>query len=470
MSNAKSDAPLSLKIMINKQKTKVLFAEADSDFADVLLSFLTLPLGKIARVLENHYGDKAPVFGSLSTLYKSLVNLDNARFVTEAAQMMLMNPWSSFEDDCRNLKLDISDSRPPKYYTCSDYWCDFLFSDNICMYYGSASCDCGKTLNKREIISDPPAADGEGVFTKNTASFIVYDNLRMVPYATGFLQTLRNLGIRDAHGAELRIVNFGIGKVIELLKCCLLSETPLTDLILNNSQNSSCAARQSESLLSFHQIEKKEAGNSKNITLKVTVQKSTKKLLFAQGEADFVELLFSFLTIPLGGVEFLLKNNTCLKNVDNLYRSLSDAIDDKYFKTPVTKNRLMNPKLPHGYTSKNQFLPLSEESAPTLYYEGGKFYYNKQLESNVVSYFRSPKGQGNFVKEESTYMITDDLTVTPFCMTLGLNILDRLNIPLCDVGELEVPVGLEEALRILKASLTSTFALTNGLANHILYS
>ena len=41
------EGEFSLKVMINRQKTKVLFAEVDSLFADILLSFLTLPLGRI---------------------------------------------------------------------------------------------------------------------------------------------------------------------------------------------------------------------------------------------------------------------------------------------------------------------------------------------------------------------------------------------------------------------------------------
>ncbi|KAL8031336.1 hypothetical protein ABFX02_13G017550 [Erythranthe guttata] len=61
------------------------------------------------------------------------------------------------------------------------------------------------------------------------------------------------------------------------------------------------------------------------------------------------------------------------------------------------------------------------------------------------------------------YKITDDLTVTPFHMTSTISSLRGLNIPVSDVRELELEIGLEEALSILKASLTSTSALTDGL-------
>ncbi|KAL8474335.1 hypothetical protein ACS0TY_030974 [Phlomoides rotata] len=70
MSDTAKDAKVSLKVMVNKEKTKVLFAEADCDFASVLISFLLLPLGRIVKLLEKHYGDKSPAFGSITSLYK----------------------------------------------------------------------------------------------------------------------------------------------------------------------------------------------------------------------------------------------------------------------------------------------------------------------------------------------------------------------------------------------------------------
>ncbi|KAL8478281.1 hypothetical protein ACS0TY_030255 [Phlomoides rotata] len=60
------DVTLPLRVMVNKEKTKVLFAEADSKSISVLLSFLTLPLGRIVKILEKHYADNPPAFGSLT--------------------------------------------------------------------------------------------------------------------------------------------------------------------------------------------------------------------------------------------------------------------------------------------------------------------------------------------------------------------------------------------------------------------
>ncbi|KAL8531520.1 hypothetical protein ACS0TY_008205 [Phlomoides rotata] len=178
--------------------------------------------------------------------------------------------------------------------------------------------------------------------------------------------------------------------------------------------------------------------------------------------------------IPVAGIESLLDNKTCLKSLHNLHWSISHLILDKYFLTLDTKKRLINPSIPHFYISKNTLFPLHEESFPSLcyYYLLGshgdlKLSINRwHRSSNSVVFFKSPKGE-HYVNYSITYMVTDDLTVTPFCMTSGFSFLNRLNIPVSDVDELEVPIGSQEGLSILKASISSNSALTNGLMNRI---
>lgn len=110
MSDTTKNVEFSLKVMINKEKGKVLFAEAESHFVDILLSFLTLPLGRIIKLFEKQCGDESPTIGSLSHLYRSLAKLDNDSFLTEDAKETLLNPTSSFEAVYERLKLDFSDS------------------------------------------------------------------------------------------------------------------------------------------------------------------------------------------------------------------------------------------------------------------------------------------------------------------------------------------------------------------------
>ncbi|RLM75159.1 hypothetical protein C2845_PM15G20470 [Panicum miliaceum] len=60
-----------VKFLVDNEKRKVVFAESGKEFVDVLLSFLTLPLGTIVRLLG-----KESSLGCFDELYKSVESLD----------------------------------------------------------------------------------------------------------------------------------------------------------------------------------------------------------------------------------------------------------------------------------------------------------------------------------------------------------------------------------------------------------
>ncbi|GFP79559.1 hypothetical protein PHJA_000099400 [Phtheirospermum japonicum] len=378
---------------------------------------------------------------------------------------MLLNPRKSILNERCKLKLNFDDTQPTKGFYCADKDCSLKRFPNIGIYYNTSKCDCGKSaLSKETPISDPKTEDAEdgdcGVFTKSKAYFIITDDLKIFPSETGYvLDIFRSLGITGTDGTELRNVTFGFNEVIDLLRWSLLSPTPLTDLILNKRKldHVSMKCETGAGTLVGDQIEKQTI-EGKKMVVKVIYRESTNKLLLAEADGDFVEYLFTLLTIPLGAVECLLGGITTLKNIDNLYRSLGDINDYKYLKTQDTKTLLLEPQLPTGYVSKDKILPLIEESHK--FYRGAE----KGLSTSKSAH---TDGRRKYVKEQTMYNVTDDLVVTPFCMTAGFSLLSRLKISLCDVDEVELKIGLDEALRILKASLTSTTALTDGLMNSI---
>ncbi|KAK6134778.1 hypothetical protein DH2020_031448 [Rehmannia glutinosa] len=188
----------------------------------------------------------------------------------------------------------------------------------------------------------------------------------------------------------------GYGGVFGLNEASLLSKTALTDLIFPERGKTNCVT---ENLP--QQMEKESSSNSK-MTVKAMVQKSRNKVLFAEAGDDFIKFLSSFLIIPLGGVEYILGNNTCLKNIDNLYRSIVNINGDKYLKTKDMKFLLLRPE----NISRNQILPLTDQKglSPVIF----------------------PKGEGNYVKGQRMYLVTDDLIVTPFSMTSSFSILSSL--------------------------------------------
>ncbi|KAL3635445.1 hypothetical protein CASFOL_019992 [Castilleja foliolosa] len=438
------DVKFSLNVVVNKQRTKVIYAEVDSDFADILLSFLTLPLGTIVRILGKHYVDESPVLGSLTTLYNSLWNLDSDLFCTESCKQMLLNPRKSFDNERCKLKLNVDDTPLTKAFKCADKDCTHKRT-HLGFYYDTSICDCGDTLSHGVGLGNHEKKGG--VYTKSTTTFIISDDLQIFPSETGYaMRILTGLGITGTDVTELMDVTFGFNQVMDLLKGSLLSETPLTDIILNKGLLNSIVVKCDTCILPIDQAVQQSSSIDKKMTVKAIIQESTNRLLLVEADGNFVDFLFSLLTIPLGTVERLLGSSTGLKNIDNLYRSLGNITDDKYLKTQDTKTMLLDPCLPVGYVSKHNILPLIEE----------KWKWNGYS-------FKSPKGPGNYVKGQKMYMVTDDLTVTPLCMASSISVFNKLKVPFSDVKELKLDIGLKEALRILKASLTSTSALTDGL-------
>ncbi|EYU31633.1 hypothetical protein MIMGU_mgv1a018387mg [Erythranthe guttata] len=454
MSDA-NEVKLCLKVMVNKQKTKVLFAEIDSNFADVLLSFLTLPLGKIVGILKKHYGEEAPVkFGSLTTLYDGLANIESNHFWTEGCKDMLLNPRSSFEAECLKLKLDIGDTQPTRFFGCADTDCKKKRS-NVSMYYGKIECDCGKLLSKPMGITthededkdedeeededddgkdDDVDVDDGGVFTGKKSSFLLTDDLKMAPSIQGsVIQTLISLGVEVPQGAEFLTVTVGFNEIIELLRASIFSETPLTDVVLRQTKTMGCSTVDSL----HHKKLESPSISKKTMTVKAMVKKSTNKLLFFQAEEDFVDFLFSLLTIPLGGVEYLLDSNTSLRNIDNLYTSITELINDKYMSSPCTRTRLIKPELPPKYLSKNQIFPLTEQTTPTIYY----FESGTVAEKCYRMCFKDPKGEESYIKGPGKYIVTRDLYVIS-CKTIGRSIMKHTTSS--DVKAVKLQIGFEE--------------------------
>ncbi|XP_042010510.1 uncharacterized protein LOC121759074 [Salvia splendens] len=233
MSDAEEVVKISLKVVINKEKTKVLYAESDGYFVDILLSFLTLPLGRVVKLFEKHYGAETPILGCLNTLYNSVVNLDSSYFRTENTKQILINPISSFDADCRRLKLNISDSEP---------------------------CDI-----------DP----NSGVFTIDTTTFIITDDLHIVPK---LVQTRNILNIKETEGAESLNVAFGVSEIMDLFTASIFSEKPLSNVILRKKEEVKHVEVEYECDISQAKNNEKEPDVIvEEMELRVIVQKSIKK-------------------------------------------------------------------------------------------------------------------------------------------------------------------------------------------------
>ncbi|CAA0808598.1 Protein of unknown function (DUF674 [Striga hermonthica] len=315
-------------------------------------------------------------------------------------------------------------------------------------------------------------------------------SLLTIPLGGALSLLASSTGITDTFGIEERSVTFGFNEIMDLLKGSLVSRAPLTELILDKNPMKHVAMKCEIGVLPVDLIKQlAETCSAKKMTVKAIV--SSNKLLFAEVDASFVDFLFSLLAVPLGRIACLLRCDTCLNNIDNLYKSVENKSAEKYLKNKCKANALLlQPKLPFCYCSRNYFISPTDTDFPSLY-----FYQDMRCLSPLqsvnssdgywVNCYKFPEDQvaystytlqnsrylawqEKYVKRQTMYMVTDDLTVTPLSSISGFSILNSLKIPLSEVKELELVVGLEEALSIMKASLTSSRALTDGLINPFL--
>jgi hypothetical protein len=201
---------VSLKVIVDRERNKVLYAEAGKDFVDALLSFLTLPLGTIARLVAKQSNIEAVTVGSLSSLYQSVTCLNEQYLWTNTCKEMLLQPRNSMEDYCKHLKLNIDDTEPIQHFICKTWIQCKTESGCLLSTFSNQKCSCGQVMDK--VVTPGPAECliGENGFVKETASFIICDNLHVMPNVIGTsLRLLQNLGfgLHNIQAVEEKIVH-----------------------------------------------------------------------------------------------------------------------------------------------------------------------------------------------------------------------------------------------------------------------
>ncbi|QHO38841.1 uncharacterized protein DS421_4g123950 [Arachis hypogaea] len=384
------------------------------------MELLTLPLGTIARLVAKEEKDLQPVkVGSLSSLYSSVANLDESEYLTtETCKEMLLQPRNSMEPYIKKMKLNIDNTKPTTYYVCNN---------------------------------------------------IRSDELKVVPISMDAMcDMFKDSGTDDMRPVEQVTVNVTKKQVLELLKISLVSKTTLSYAFLEKKPSIWTFL----SPIRLFDIASKGGSCSKKIEVKVVQRKSDSRILFVQGKKDFADMLYSFLTFPLGAVVKLLEGNSCMGSMDALYNSIVGLSED-YFVSKEVKDMLVSPLLAPQFKLSNQIIPLDESHAPTYYFDTalGCHYLStcrgcEALELDMFDPTDNGGSEKGFAKGPTLYFATDDLIVTPMLSISVISLLNSTNTPICDLVEKMISIGINEALGIFKASLTTTSALTTGL-NHL---
>ncbi|KAH1045735.1 hypothetical protein J1N35_036519 [Gossypium stocksii] len=220
------------------------------------------------------------------------------------------------------------------------------------------------------------------------------------------------------------------------------------------------------------------------VSLKLLVESTSQRVLFAEAGKDFVDFLLNILSLPVGTVIWLLKKQEMVGCLGNLYDSL-ETMSDTYIQPSANKDTLLKPIASINAENVPPLLPTTESSksieiyrcANSYHYSNCRLYVANDSKSicpscntvmNQIATVVNPKkkdsstDEGGYVKGVITYMIMDDLVVRPMSAISCITLLNRFNIK--DVGVLEekiIDVGVDEGVKLLKASLQSKTVLTD---------
>lgn len=254
-------------------------------------------------------------------------------------------------------------------------------------------------------------------------------------------------------------------QVLTLLKCSLVSKAPLTEALLKQNPVPEMGDEDFDqgSCIKF-KMEDPTSNKVGKIDIKLIVSRSKKMVCYAEASEDFVDLLFSFLTVPLGYIVKKMHGNTSKGScLNHLYSSIQELDAGQFLKSNEHKAMLVSPKLAPGFSYTNHPLAIEEHEHPPYYLvQAESFYQSFRLISDES--LLPPENMGRvsrltvmdpkssckkatregFMSGPAMFTVTDDLIITPISPISGLSLLKKLKVPFSDIKECVVNVGREE--------------------------
>ncbi|KAL9231412.1 hypothetical protein vseg_006644 [Gypsophila vaccaria] len=226
-----AETKVSLKLLVDTQSKKVLFAEAGKQFVDFLFHLMSLPVGTIVKLLN-----AKNMVGSLGTLYKSIESLNSEYFQANLNKDVILKPISAANVPL----LSAEHTGVPAAETV-----DGVYKCSCNCYYitecrGTKCPNCGNAM--RSVVSwvKPPSSDGVGStsdgtggYVKGVVTYMVMDNLEVKPMSTISGITLINtFHVKDVSALVEKEVEVGLKEGIAMLKASLETKAVLTSVFM----------------------------------------------------------------------------------------------------------------------------------------------------------------------------------------------------------------------------------------------
>uniref|UniRef100_A0A8I6X6E3 DUF674 family protein n=1 Tax=Hordeum vulgare subsp. vulgare TaxID=112509 RepID=A0A8I6X6E3_HORVV len=442
---------VAVKLFIDKAKKRVLFAESEKDFVDILFSFLTLPLGTIVRLFN-----KQSQIGCLDELYRSVETLGEDHFQTRDCRAMLLRPANAAAVHCGRLKVKVDDADQTAIYVSNNCYCNAGYFSPI----RGVRCKCGNGMDSyRRLPESSVAATGDsavdGIFSKGGSKFIVTDDLQVTPSSTTLMFSLIDkLGLHEPLNIQEEVLQLNSSKIISLLRRAVLSKQPLTGLYFDVPIAPNWASFCCENLFTLKAIEVDPKFTP--IKIRLVQTKDNSSVLYAEVNQDLVDLLFGLLCIPVGSIVKAygqLSPNGCLHNIYNSVNVAGCVKQD-------CRSLLLSPKLAPFFGCSSNVLQV-EELTTRGHYSGSKYLY----ELNP----KCPKGvcgtlSRAYVNQRSiNFMVTDDLRIVDFSLARSLQAIRASTIPKGELVEKELVLHKAQVLKLLGAAMATRNALSSVL-------
>ncbi|PPR83358.1 hypothetical protein GOBAR_AA37355 [Gossypium barbadense] len=175
------------------------------------------------------------------------------------------------------------------------------------------------------------------------------------------------------------------------------------------------------------------------VNLKLLVNVKCQRVLFAEANKDFIDFLFNMMALPIG-------------TITKAFTGVND-IRPGFGPSPCPSYIAEDPEAvcPNCRSKMSHQAKLVKTNQKTC---------SNSLSSSSSS--SNEEGEGGYVKGVVTYMVKDDLMEKPMSTISSLALLNSFNVK--DIEALQektIKIGMDEAMKLLKALLLSKTVLTD---------
>lgn len=207
---------LTMKLLIDSKREKVLFAEASKEIIDFLLNLLCLPLSAVIRLLN-----KDGMVGSIGNLYQSVENLSDTYLQPHLHKDVLLKPRAPISSQQFSALLpaignnSANHNAEASFYTChNSYSCGYhVTCDNKTLCPQCLNAMSRKVTYVGKKVAEDVFPNNSG-FVKEVVTYMVMDDLVIQPMSTISSITLLNkFNVIEIGALKEKVVELGMTQV-----------------------------------------------------------------------------------------------------------------------------------------------------------------------------------------------------------------------------------------------------------------